>query len=192
MQAVASENATLLQNLHAALEGESNTRARYLDFAEKADGEGWHGVASLLRAAARAEEIHAANHARVLRQSGGEVGCTLHPVDVRSTLENLRVALAGEIFEMETMYPAFLEQARECREVAAIRTFTWAHEAEKAHTRLFNEALTLVEMEDEESWVTMPREFYLCPVCGYTTETPEETGICHTCNCVWSRFEHIR
>ncbi len=192
MQAVASENATLLQNLHTAFEGESNTRARYVDFAEKADGEGWHGVASLFRAAARAEEIHAANHARVLRQSGADVACTLHPVDVRGTLENLRTALAGEIFEMETMYPAFLHQAQECREVAAIRTLMWAHEAEKAHTRLFSEALTLVEMEDEESWVTMPREFYLCPVCGYTTETPEETGICHTCNCVWSRFEHIR
>lgn len=192
MQAVASETAVLLANLHAAVEGETNNQSHYREYAEKADGEGWHGVASLFRAAARAEEIHAANHTRVLRQSGAEAACALRPATVKTTLENLRIALAGEIFEMETMYPAFLQQARDCREVGAIRTFMWAYEAEKAHARLFNEALTLVEMEDEESWVTMPREFYLCPVCGYTTETPDETEMCHTCNCAWSRFEHIR
>jgi rubrerythrin len=73
-----------------------------------------------------------------------------------------------------------------------VRTFTWALEAEKTHARLFNEALALLECDDEESWVTLARDFYVCPVCGYTSEQERETAMCHVCNCAWSRFEVVR
>ena len=60
-----------LVNLETAFNGESNAQARYLAFAKKADADGLPPVASLFRAAARAEEIHAANHAKVIRALGG-------------------------------------------------------------------------------------------------------------------------
>jgi rubrerythrin len=66
MPAIAAENAITVQNLLAAFEGESNAHAKYTAFAAKADEDGLHGAASLFRAAARAEQIHAANHARVI------------------------------------------------------------------------------------------------------------------------------
>ena len=56
-----------LGNLVAAYNGESNAHVRYAAFALKADEEGFTQVASLFRAASRAEEIHAANHATVIR-----------------------------------------------------------------------------------------------------------------------------
>ena len=192
MHPVASVSAILVENLRTAFEGESNTRARYVQFAEKAHGEGWHGLGSLMRAAAFAEQIHAGNHGRILRQLGGSAEVVSMPVVVCGTLENLRTALAGEVFEVETMYPAFVEQARECRDVAVVRTFSWALEAEKTHVRLFNEALALVEFDEEESWVTMARDFYVCPVCGYTSEQEYETAMCRVCNCAWARFEVVR
>ncbi len=193
MQLVASEHATLVENLRTAFQGESNAHARYVEFAERADGEGWQGVASLFRAAARAEQIHAANHGRILRQLDGEVSTFASgPVDVKGTLDNLRTALAGEIFEIDTMYPAYLDQARHSRDVAVVRTLTWALEAEKTHARLFNEALTLLEIEEEEAWITMARDFYVCPVCGHTSEVPFETEMCPACLCASTRFEHIR
>jgi rubrerythrin len=189
MPAIASEHETLVENLRTAFENESNAHLRYLEFSQKADGEGWHGVASLFRGSARAEEIHAANHGRIWHQLGGLVEYTPHDVEVRTTIENVRAALAGEIFEIDTMYPSFLEQARAARDVATVRTFTWALQTEKSHARLFNEALALLEIEDEDSWITMSREFYVCPVCGYTSESPDETDLCPACFCSWSRFE---
>ena len=60
----AAPRRSTLDNLQAAFNGESNANARYLAFAKKADEEGYGQVASLFRAAARAEEIHAANARR--------------------------------------------------------------------------------------------------------------------------------
>ena len=53
---------TTLDNLVTAYNGESNAHARYVEFAKKADEDGYGQVASLFRAAARAEEIHAETH----------------------------------------------------------------------------------------------------------------------------------
>ncbi len=189
MPGAGAENATLVEVLRKAFEDESNVQTRYREFAEKADGEGWHGVASLFRAAVRAEEIHAGNHGRIARQLGGHLEFRAHPVELKTTLENLRAAVKGEQFEVNTMYPAFVAQAQMHHDVAAMRSFTWALEAEKTHARLFSEAEVLVELEDEESWVTMRRDFYVCPVCGYTSEIAEQADLCPVCNCAWKRFE---
>jgi rubrerythrin len=62
--AVAVEDEFAVKNLVAALESEVNEHAQYKAFADRADADGLPGVASLFRAAARAEEIHARNHAR--------------------------------------------------------------------------------------------------------------------------------
>ena len=192
MHGTSVENASLVEMLRTAFEGESNVQARYLEFAEKADGEGWHGVASLFRAAARAEEIHAANHGRIAHQLGARVECEPRDVEVKNTLDNLRAAVSGEQFEVYELYPAFVAQAQVHHDVAAIRTFTWALEAEKTHVRLFNEAEALVEIEDEDSWVTMHRDFYVCPVCGYTSEEEYQADLCPVCHCAWTRFECVR
>lgn len=192
MHGIDVDQSTLVEVVRTAFEGESNVQARYREFAEKADCEGWHGVASLFRAAARAEEIHAANHARIARQLGAHVEYRPHSVEVKNTLDNLRCAVDGERFEVDTMYPAFVVQAQVHHDVAAIRTFTWALETEKTHVRLFNEAETLVEIEDEDSWVTMRRDFFVCPVCGYTSEEEYQAELCPVCHCAWKRFERVR
>ncbi len=192
MSGIAAENAITVQNLLAAFEGESNAHAKYTAFAAKADEEGLHGAASLFRAAARAEQIHAANHARVIGQLGARAECEIHPVEVKSTLENLKAALNGEKYEIDTMYPGFLAEATERKNTAAIRTFTGALEAEKTHARLYSEAIALLQAGKKDSWIGEAREFYVCPVCGYTSETEEEHERCPVCNCAWERFEIIR
>ncbi|MDE3150200.1 MAG: rubrerythrin family protein [Acidobacteriota bacterium] len=192
MPIIAPEDTTTVQNLLAAFEGESNAHAKYIAFAAKAGADGLHGAASLFRAAARAEQIHASNHARVIRQLGGEVTCEIHAVEVKTTLENLKAAREGELYEVESMYPAFLEEATAHNSAAAIRTFTGALEAEKAHARLYGEAIALLEGGKLNSWIGAPREFYVCPICGYTSETQDEHERCPVCNCPWERFEIIR
>jgi len=186
------EKTTAVANLLAAYEGESNAHSKYILFAVKADAEGWHGAASLFRAAARAEQIHATNHARVLRQLGTEARCEIHPAEVKSTLENLRAALTGEQYEIDTMYPGFIAEASESDVPIATRSFTWAMEAEKTHARLYVEAIELVEKEVLDSWAASSYDFYVCAACGYTTMTAQEQGRCPVCNLAIEKFEVIR
>jgi rubrerythrin len=192
MSGIAAENAITVQNLLDAFEGESNAHAKYTAFAAKADTDGLHGAASLFRAAARAEQIHSTNHARVIGTLGGNAKCQIHPVEVKSTLENLKTALNGEQYEIDTMYPGFLEEATARKNTAAIRTFHGALEAEKTHARLYAEAIALLVAGKKDSWIGEARDFYVCPVCGYTSETEEEHERCPVCNCPWEKFEIIR
>ena len=186
------EKTDTIANLLAAYEGESNAHSKYVVFAAKADAEGWRGAASLFRAAARAEEIHAANHARVIKQLRGEAKCQIHPVEVKSTLENLKTALAGEQYEIDTMYPAFIAEAAGIDVALAKRSFTWAMEAEKTHARLYAEAIELVEKGLKDSWPASSCDFYVCAACGYTTMTPEQQERCPVCNLAIDKFEVIR
>ncbi len=123
---------------------------------------------------------------------GGEAQCTIHAVGVKTTLENLKAALGGEQYEIATMYPGFLEEATASKNTAAVRTFTGAMEAEKTHARLYGEAIALLVGGKKDSWIGEARDFYVCPVCGYTSETEEEHERCPVCNCAWERFEIVR
>lgn len=188
---IAPENTVTVKNLLTAYEGESNAHAKYAAFAVQADKDGLHGAASLFRAASRAEQIHANNHARVIKQLGGEATFTLHAIEVKSTLENLKAARGGENYEIDTMYPPFLAEATERKNTAAIRTFHGALEAEKTHSRLYGEAIDLLEAGKKDSWISTARDFYVCVVCGYTSET-KESDHCPVCNLAWEKFEVIR
>ena len=86
---------TTLENMQAAYNGESNAHSRYLAFAKQADVEGYGEVASLFRAAARAEEIHASNHATVIRRLGVVPQARLEAPDVKPTRENLQSRYQG-------------------------------------------------------------------------------------------------
>lgn len=184
MASPATSPATL-QNLQAAYEGESNARAKYLAFAAKADEEGHKDVASLFRAAARAEQIHAENHAKVIRSMGAEARCEIHPVEVKTTAENLKVAIAGEEYERDVMYPGFIAEARESKQNAAVRTFTWALDAEAEHAKLYRAALeSLSAGKPAVTW-------YVCVICGYTT-SDGEFARCAICNNPRERFETVQ
>ena len=173
-----------MTNLEAAFNGESNAHARYLAFAKKADAEGYAGVASLFRAAARAEEIHAANHAAVIKKMGEEPVVTLDAAVVKSTRQNLEAAIAGETYERDVMYPAFIAQAKSEANMAALQTLTFALAAEVEHAKLYTEALQNLP------GMTASLVFYVCPVCGFTT-SKSDIKRCPTCATPRARFEQI-
>ena len=81
--------------LKEAFSGESQANRKYLAFAIKADQDGFAQAARLFRAAAEAETVHVHNHLRVLK-------------GIRSTKENLKEAIAGEIHEFKSMYPGMI------------------------------------------------------------------------------------
>ena len=158
-------------NLKAAFAGESQANRKYLAFARKAEEEGYRQVAKLFRAAAHAETVHALNHFR----AAGEV---------KSTAENLQTAIAGENYEVVSMYPPMLAEAETAAEKAAERSFRWALEVEKIHEALYRKALEMLDKDAPET------DYYVCPFCGYTHAGPF-TGKCPVCGAPGEKFERI-
>jgi rubrerythrin len=160
-----ANNTKTLENLQTAFNGESNANAKYLAFAKKADEEGYTKVASLYRAAARAEEIHKNNHAEVIKKMGGEPKADIKPADVKTTAENLKGSIEGETYERDKMYPEFLEEARNANNKDAVRTFNLAKTAEAEHAKLYTEALGNLD-----AWKGGKTTFFVCPTCGFTSK----------------------
>lgn len=169
--------ATTLDNLQAAFNGESNARANYLAFAKKADDEGYGQVASLFRAAAAAEEIHAANHARVIKKMGADPKSVIAEPKPLTTRENLQAALKGETYERDVMYPQFITTAKTEANKPAVMTFQDALLAETEHARMYQSAL-----DHLDSWKSGKREFWVCQVCGYTLDQApaDHCPACHS------------
>jgi rubrerythrin len=147
--------------LKEAFAGESQAYRKYLAFAAKADQEGFSQAARLFRAAAEAETVHAHAHLRALK-------------GIKSTKENLQEAIAGETHEFKSMYPAMIETAKKEGNQDARRSFTFANEVEKIHAGLYQQMFDKLE-DSKESY-----SYYVCPVCGYTSEkeAPETCPVC--------------
>lgn len=177
---------TTLDNMQAAFNGESNAHARYLAFAKKADTEGYGQVASLFRAAARAEEVHAANHAVVIKKMGAAPEAKIDAPDVKSTRENLQTAIKGETYERDVMYPDFLKKAKLDRNRDAMKSLNFAKTAEAEHAKLYSEALNSLDQLKGSKNVA----FYVCPTCGFTAPTlPLEK--CPSCFTPKDKFEKV-
>ncbi len=161
-----------IEDLKAAFAGESQANRKYTYFAKKADEDGFPQVARLFRAAAAAEAIHALNHLNALD-------------GILSTDENLKTAIAGENYEVVSMYPEFIQDAEAENHKKALRSFKWAIEVEKEHEALYKKALEGLAGGQQAEF-----DYYVCPVCGHTHEGPME-GPCPICGVPASRFERI-
>ncbi len=157
-------------NLQAAFAGESQAHMRYLIFADKAEKEGHANVARLFKAIAFAEQVHATNHFKNLDGIGG-------------TADNLQVGINGETYEVEEMYPAFRAVAELQEEKGAVRSTSWALEAEKVHAQLYDEAKAAVEGGQDANI----GDIYICEVCGWTG-TGEPPDRCPLCGAPASKF----
>lgn len=166
-----------LGNLQAAYNGESNARLKYMAYAKQADQEGYARVAQLFRAAARAEGLHASNHSKVIAKLGATAANKIATPAPKSTLENLRDAVKGETYERDVMYPDFLAAAEKENQDDAFLTFAQAKSAEAEHARLYQLAIDTLPQ-----WNTAVAGFWVCPTCGYTTETApaKDCPVCST------------
>jgi len=150
-------------NLKAAFAGESQAHMRYLIFAKRAEAEGFLNIARLFRAISHAEQVHATNHFDVLGM-------------IRGSVDNLQMAIDGETYEVNEMYPAFNAVARLQEEKDAMKTTNWALQAEKIHASMYQKAKQAVESKKDIQLGSV----YICDVCGYTVEgeAPDRCPVC--------------
>ncbi|MCX7011872.1 MAG: ferritin-like domain-containing protein [Candidatus Sumerlaeota bacterium] len=178
-----------LENLQTAFNGESNAHAKYLEYAKAADKEGYAKVASLFRAAAQAEQVHADNHDDVIKRLKGRSQAEIKLPPIKSTAENLDDAIKGETYEAETMYPAFIEKAKAENLPEAVRTFNYAQTAETGHAKLYKEAKEkLAELKGPEG-----QAYYVCPTCGWTVKKEDFTfKKCPVCFTAAKMYEQVK
>jgi rubrerythrin len=176
-----------IENLKAAITGETNASATYQAFSAKAAEEGYPNIAKMFAAASAAEAIHVKNHNTVLTKLGQEV-FTVTPgtPNVAATAENIQAAVDGETYEYTVMYPGFIALANVEKCDDAITSFTWASDAEAVHARLYSQALnTLKATESDE---TVAPVWHVCPKCGDLFSAIEGDDGCPFCASKSSSF----
>src|SRR5579864_4634560 len=123
------------ENLSIAMHGEAFAYAKYLLYAEHARNHGHPELARLFEETAKVERLqHFAEEATL----AGLVG---------SDADNLRDAIKGESYEVDTMYREFAEQAKTRNDPAAARRFEEVRQDEIGHRDAFKAALAKVEKE---------------------------------------------
>jgi len=178
--------AKTVEDLRTACRIESNARARYLAFAQKADAEGFGEVASLFRAAARAEEVEVNNQSAVIKKLGAiDYPAAITTPAVKSTRENLIASAApGEEYAGD-MYSRFIKTAKAGSNQDAATVFFYAAESWTQNEVLFHKALLGLDNMKGKS-----RTYYVCTVCGYTAERPVPKS-CETCASRAEKYEAV-
>jgi rubrerythrin len=167
--------ATTLDNLLAAIEGETTAWATYMAYAEVADAEGYPEIARVFRATANAELQHADDQWELAQQLGATVRPGAGEVSVGTTRQNLQSGIDGETYEFAIMYPDFYQRAIADGENDSRRIFNLALRAEAVHSVNYQLLLDAMDTGDFSDFENV----YRCPVCGDVVfELPEFCPIC--------------
>jgi rubrerythrin len=123
-------------NLSTAMHGEALAYAKYMLYAQHARNNGKKQLALLFEKAARTERFQ---HFSEEADLAGLVG---------SDADNLRDAIQGESYEVDTMYREFAQQAAAAGDKTAAIRFEEIRHDEMAHRDAFKAALAKPEVID--------------------------------------------
>ncbi len=152
---------TTLENLKAAVQGETGASAKYAAFSKAAKEAGYDQISRQFAATSAAEQIHIKLEvAEIQKVEPDYVAPEAPSVTGEATDLNLIAGALGEIYETSDMYPSFIKVAQEEGNAGAELVFTRAKLAESVHAELYMAAYNNIDAADDD-------KFYLCPVCGY-------------------------
>lgn len=172
-------NSETLQRLQAAYSYETNSFERYRAFAEKADAEGYPGMATLFRATSRAAQIHYTNCIDAIRELGYAPAATVESPIVESTKDNLQAAIKKTTaFDRDNLYPLYIKRAKAEGNERAAKAFDYLQQAEMQNLGLFRAALKNLDQMRHAS-----PGYYVCAATGYAAATVDPA------HCVGSDWE---
>ena len=123
---MAQQSSVTIQNIEAALAGESMAHIKYLYFAQVARAEGDEETARIFEETAKQEVQHAFGHMDLL-----------YPKSRLDTAKCLELAIAGETYEYTEMYPSFRHLAEQEGNEAAVREFDEQIAESREHAEMF-------------------------------------------------------
>jgi len=167
-----TENLTLV-NLLKAFAGESQARNKYEYFAKVAQKEGFRDIAEHFQRAANNEKKHAKLELELhnMMKNGHGFG---------DTIENLKIAIAGESYENLTMYPDFAAIAKAEGHNEAARLFKAIGNVEVEHEKMYKALLERLENGDELLSENEEEE-WICEVCGHVHRGKKPPKACPVC-----------
>lgn len=156
------------KNLWEAFAGESMARNKYTYFAGQAKKDGFVQISRIFEETAHNEEQHAKIWFKYLE--GGSI---------KSTLENLKEAAAGERYEWTDMYAGFAKTAKEEGFDELAELFEAVAKIEKTHETRYQELLDNMK-EDRIFRKDFPQKWE-CSNCGHIHEGLEAELVCPVC-----------
>lgn len=186
------EGTRTLENLMKAFAGESQARMRYTYFASIAKKEGYEQISAIFKETAENEKEHAELFYKHIVKNVDGLPITVHvdadyPVELRSTLENLKAAATGENEEWTKLYPMFADIAEEEGFKDIANTFRHVAEVERRHEARY---LKLAKnVEEGRVFKKEKKVLWKCRNCGYVLEAEEAPEKCPACQHTKSYFE---
>ncbi len=167
------------KNLLKSFAGESQARMRYTYYSSVAKKEGYEQIAAIFQETADQEKEHAKRMFKFLE--GGEVEITAsYPAGViRTTLENLQEAAAGEYEEWDQLYPYFADVAEKEGFPAIAAMYRHICVAEKGHEERYRAFIS--NIENAAVFAREGEVIWQCRNCGYITTGDKAPELCPAC-----------
>jgi len=167
------------KNLLTAFAGESQARNRYTYFSSQARKEGLVQMALIFEETANQEKEHAKRFFKLLEGGSATVQAEFPAGRIGNTLENLKAAAAGEMYEWGTMYPEFADTAQQEGFADIARVFHNIAVAEKQHEKRYEDLAA--NLEAGRVFKREKKVVWRCLNCGYLHEGPEAPTQCPAC-----------
>jgi rubrerythrin len=167
------------KNLLAAFAGESQARNRYTYSASQARTEGLIQISLIFEETANQEKEHAKRFFKFLEGGDATIQAAFPAGKIGTTVENLKAAAAGEMFEWGTLYPDFAKAAEQEGFADVAVAFRNIAVAEKQHEKRYRDLAANIDagrvFKREKTVV------WRCTNCGFLHEGPEAPGQCPAC-----------
>jgi rubrerythrin len=165
--------------------GEALKRALwYNEYAAAATKERLTSLASLFRAVARSEQIHADNFAKMLDSIGVQPQRPrIDSIPAGTSGQYLRAAVQNESAQLD-LYPSLIAGAKTEKVDEAVQLFQWDQKGDEQHSELFNGIF-------ERGGKVQKADYSVCTVCGYII-TSENVKQCPVCGAPKDKFEKIK
>jgi rubrerythrin len=167
------------KSLLAAFAGESQARNRYTYSASQARTEGLIQISLIFEETANQEKEHAKRFFKFLEGGDATIQAAFPAGKIGTTVENLKAAAAGEMFEWGTLYPDFAKAAEQEGFADVAVAFRNIAVAEKQHEKRYRDLAANIDagrvFKREKTVV------WRCTNCGFLHEGPEAPGQCPAC-----------
>lgn len=185
-------NTKTADNVAKAFAGESQARNRYTYYSKVADKEGLKQISAIFLETADNERSHAKIFFNFLNNGLKDVHIKVnaeYPIGFGNTQQNLQYAANGEKEEWGTLYPQFMEAAKQEGFPEVEAAFKNIIEIETHHEQRFLDYLN--QINSGELFKKSTTVLWKCRNCGYIYEGTEAPKVCPACKHPQGYFEVV-